>query len=55
MDLARFLESGAAFAWPIMIGNVLWRMWPSIRKIIDSRGFTVKYGGMEVSVQDASD
>ena len=55
MDLARFLESVAAFAWPILIGIVLWRMWPSIRKIIDSRGFTIKYGGMEVSVQDASD
>jgi CheY-like chemotaxis protein len=45
----------AAFAWPVLIGLILWQLWPSIRKIIDSRGFTVKYGGMELSVQDASD
>src|SRR5215210_6618803 len=49
------LEGLAAFAWPILLGIVLWQLWPSISNIIDSRGFTVKYGGMEVSVQDASD
>lgn len=55
MDVVSFLEGVAALAWPVLIGIILWLLWPSIRKIIDSRGFTVKYGGMEVSVQDASD
>lgn len=42
-------------AWPVLVGVVVVLLLPSIRKTIDSRGFTVKAGGMEISVQDASE
>jgi CheY-like chemotaxis protein len=42
-------------AWPVLVGLVIWVLLPSIREVIHSRGFSVKAGGMEISVQDASD
>ncbi len=42
-------------AWPLLIGVALWRLLPSIRDVMKSRAFTVKAGGMEISVQQASD
>jgi CheY-like chemotaxis protein len=55
MDIAATLEAASKLAWPILAAVVLWRLYPSIRKIIESRGFTVKIGEMEVTVQEASD
>jgi CheY-like chemotaxis protein len=42
-------------AWPVVVGVVLWRLYPSIRRVIESRGFTVKVGGAEITVQQASE
>jgi CheY-like chemotaxis protein len=42
-------------AWPVVVGVVVWRLLPSIRDVVRSRAFTVKAGGMEISVQQASD
>jgi CheY-like chemotaxis protein len=42
-------------AWPVLVGVVFVLLLPSIRKTIASRGFTVKAGGMEISVQEASE
>src|SRR3954447_1077558 len=42
-------------AWPVVVGVVLWRLLPTFRDIIRSRAFTVTAGGMEISVQQASD
>jgi CheY-like chemotaxis protein len=42
-------------AWPVLVGVILWRLLPSIRDVVRSRAFTVKAGGMEISVQQASD
>jgi CheY-like chemotaxis protein len=41
-------------AWPVLVGLVVWKLLPSIRRVIDSRGFTIHAGGMEISVQEAS-
>lgn len=42
-------------AWPVLIGLVVWRLLPAIREVLASRGFTIHAGGMEISVQQASD
>jgi len=42
-------------AWPVLVGVVVWKLLPSIRDVVRSRAFTVKAGGMEISVQQASD
>ncbi len=42
-------------AWPALVGTVVVLLLPSIRNVIQSRSFTVKAGGMEISVQQASD
>ena len=42
-------------AWPVLIGFVIWQLLPNIRSVLQSRSFSVKAGGMEISVQDASD
>lgn len=40
--------------WPLLVVVVVWRLFPSLRAIIDARGFQLKLWGAEVSVQDAS-
>src|SRR3954466_11698560 len=38
-------------AWPVLIGVMLWRMAPTLRGIMESRGFTVKAAGAEITVE----
>jgi CheY-like chemotaxis protein len=42
-------------AWPVIVGLVIWRLFPSIKQIVESRGFTVKVGNAELSVQQISE
>lgn len=53
--IATILDALSKLAWPILVAVILWKLYPSIRGIIESRGFTVKVGEMEVTVQEASD
>lgn len=56
MDTAtEILRALADLAWPVLIGVLLWRLLPTIRNIAESRGFTIKAGSAEISVQQASD
>jgi CheY-like chemotaxis protein len=41
-------------AWPVVVGLVLWKLLPTVVRVIASRGFTVTAGGMTISVQEAS-
>lgn len=40
--------------WPLILVVVIYRLFPSIRAIVEARGFQLKLWGAEVSVQDAS-
>ena len=51
---ADVINALAALAWPILAGLVIWRLLPTIRKIADSRGFTIKVGSAELTVQEVS-
>ena len=50
-----FLTAASELAWPVLAFIVLVTLLPTIKRIIHSRGITIKYGNMELSVQDASD
>lgn len=54
-EVAELLEALATIAWPLLLGAALFKLWPVMVNIIKSRGFTIKYGDAELSVQDASD
>lgn len=45
----------ASLAWPVLAGGVLWRLWPILRDLVQSRSFRIKVGGMEISVQQATE
>jgi CheY-like chemotaxis protein len=49
------LDAASGIAWPVLVAVVVWRLFPTLRKILESRAFIVKVGSTEVSVQDASD
>jgi CheY-like chemotaxis protein len=55
MNISGILEAISKLLWPILAGFLFWRLYPSIRKIIESRGFAIKVGEMEITVQEASD
>jgi CheY-like chemotaxis protein len=42
-------------AWPLLIAVLLWHLLPTIKKVIDSRAFTLKFAGIEVTTQEATD
>ncbi len=55
MKSSDVLVAVLGLAWPILIAVVLWQLLPNIRKILDQRGFSIKAGGAEITVQQASD
>jgi hypothetical protein len=54
-DWTKFLEATALLAWPLIVGFLLWRLFPLVKTVASSRNFTVKFGNVEVSAQDATD
>lgn len=53
--LGAVLDALAALAWPLLAAVVLLKLYPSFKRIVESRGFAVKVGDMEVTVQEASE
>jgi hypothetical protein len=51
----KLLEASAALLWPFIVAVLLWKLFPAIRGIVTSRNFSVKVGGIELSVQDATE
>ena len=49
------LKALTPLAWPLIASFILWKLFPAIRSIVNSRSFSVKVAGMEVSVQDATE
>ena len=44
-----------SLAWPLLVAIVLWKLFPAIKAVIESRTFVVKVAGMEITVQQVSD
>lgn len=60
--LANVLDGISSLAWPLLVGIILWKLFPTlqlmiptIKDMIKSRGFTIKVGQAEITFQDASD
>jgi CheY-like chemotaxis protein len=56
--LARFSEvvdSLVGLGWVLLVVFVVWKLLPTIRTVVASRSLTIKAGGAEISVQQASD
>jgi CheY-like chemotaxis protein len=53
--MIELLNAVAALAWPLLAAAVFGLLYPTLRGVIQSRGFTVKVGSMEVTVQQVSD
>jgi CheY-like chemotaxis protein len=49
------LKAIASLAWPLLTALFLWRLMPAIKKVVESRGFTLKFAGIEVTAQEATD
>ena len=54
LSISEILKAIGELAWPVIVGFLLWRLFPLVRALIESRAFTVKVAGMEISVQEAS-
>jgi CheY-like chemotaxis protein len=49
------VELVKAIVWPVFVLVIVLLLYPNVRRVIDSRGFTVKAGGAEITVQQASE
>ncbi|MEW2622050.1 response regulator [Streptomyces sp. NPDC048106] len=54
-DATELIKALSGLAWPLLAGFVLWRLFPLIKEIARSRGFTIKVGEAEVTVQEYSE
>lgn len=50
-----FLQAICTLAWPVVTIIIFAILYPQVRKILKSRSFLVKVGGMEINVQTAAD
>lgn len=56
MDSVEQLSNALAnLIWPVLAVVVIWRLYPTIKRIISSRAFTVKMGGFEFTAQEATE
>ncbi|MCQ4045889.1 two-component system response regulator [Streptantibioticus rubrisoli] len=54
-DVTELIKALTGLAWPLMAGVVIWRLFPMVKEIARSRGFTIKVGEAEVTVQEYSE
>ena len=51
----KLLDAISKLAWPLLAAALLWKLYPVLRKVFESRSFAIKVAGIDVSVQDASE
>ena len=54
-DLTELIQALTGLAWPVIAGLLIWRLFPTIKDLVRSRGFTVKVGEAELTVQEVSE
>ena len=55
MEISELINAIAGLAWPILAAVLVWRLFPVVREIAKSRSFSIKVGGMELTVQEATE
>jgi CheY-like chemotaxis protein len=53
--MAEILKALTSLVWPLLVAVILWHLMPSIKKLIESRAFTLKIAGLEITAQEATD
>ena len=53
-ELSNILTAVSHYAWPAVVLIVVVLLLPAIRKVIETRGYTLKIGGVEVTVQQVA-
>jgi hypothetical protein len=56
--LSKLITAVASLAWPLVLAAVLYELWGPIRALADSalsRKFTIKVGGNELTMEEASE
>ena len=54
-SIKQLSDALATLIWPVLAVVIVWRLYPTIQRIIASRAFTVKMGGFEFTAQEATD
>lgn len=49
-----WLTALASLAWPVIVGLLLWRIYPLIARAVDRGSVKVKFGDLEISLAEAS-
>src|SRR5436190_10278289 len=52
--IGKILDGLSKVSWPLLALIVIWKLYPVLSGIIQSRAFTIKVSDMEISVQEAS-
>lgn len=58
MAAATLLEVVTALrdaAWPLLLAVVIWRLFPTLKRLLESRGFSLKLGQFEFTAQEWSE
>ena len=51
---AAVLTGIASILWPLIALGVIWRLWPVLKAVVESRSFTVEVLGVKLSVEEAT-
>ncbi|MER5792174.1 response regulator [Streptomyces sp. NPDC001980] len=54
-DATELIRALTGLAWPVFAAWVVWRLLPEIRHIMEKRGFSLKVGNNELTVQQFTD
>lgn len=52
--LAEIIGAFSGYAWPVVVALIVWKLLPTIRQVLATRGYTLKIGGVEVTVQQVA-
>jgi CheY-like chemotaxis protein len=53
-EAIELIKALTPLAWPLLLAIILWKLFPAVKTIFESRGFSIKVADMEVSVQEAA-
>jgi CheY-like chemotaxis protein len=52
---SELFSSLSGYLWPLIVGLLLWKLYPVIREVLRSRSYTINVAGFSVTVQEASE
>lgn len=53
-ETIELIKALTPLAWPLLLAIILWKLFPAVKTIFESRNFSIKVADMEISVQEAA-